>query len=191
MKNLKILTGLICLSLMGISKAETVSANSEISTEVIASCTITATNMTFGTFSPNDSSTYPTSMGIGYGGVGGGIISPKCTKGTSYSISDNRGLNGDSAIKYGYMNHENDPNVKIAYDLQAIGDNTSNDITIVTTIPNANQIYATGTGMGMDYNSTISFRVRIRSTGSVGSMPTFRRAIAGNYSDIVTVTVTY
>lgn len=164
MKNLKIklLVGLIGLTSIGLTHADTTTSNMEVSTTVTDSCTVTATNITFPSFSQTTASVEINSSAT---------ITPTCTKGTAYDISLNSGMNYNTERS---MQHSTDSNEFLFYILGSYdqGKDLTPDIVAFS-------------GVGDGYGGTVQNYTVDAVTYSN------QRVISGNYSDTVTVTVTY
>lgn len=178
MNNLKLFTWLTFLISSGFVQAETTAENMQISTEVTATCLITADNVSFPPFTPRVDPSRVEATNDGY-------LTPSCTKGTAYSLSMNLGLNGVTGSNIGYMNHIDSSDVKLKYYISVSG------IDGYSRIPKANENFVSWTGGGMDVPHAMRFQAFIRRTDEGDPLKTYTRGIEGSYVDTVTLTVTY
>jgi spore coat protein U-like protein len=165
MKKIKLLVGLIALSTLNIANAATASAPMQVTATVAPKCVLTAFNIAFGTIQLGGSGTSPQSQGM---------VAVECTKSTSFSISFDGGLNGVAS-----------PNRRLKH--ASLNEYIDYSLGIPLAPPGVpfNQTAFSGTGNGIGVaGSTISVPITatINPNANVSS---------GNYSDTVSVTVTY
>ena len=161
MKKIKLLAGLVALSAFNMAYAATASAPMQVTATVDSKCNISAGNMGFGTIQLGGTS--PTANSN---------VTVECTKDTAYSIAFNGGLNnlsGAYRLKHATLNQYLD------YMLSAGG--SPNQI-----IPNQTIQTGVGAGLGSSLATVIAIQGSINPNSNVS---------AGNYSDTITVTVTY
>lgn len=164
MKNfkLKLLAGLIGLSSLGLAQAETATATMEVSTTVTAFCTVTAPSLAWTSFSQSTSTDFREVTGN---------ITPVCTKGTPYSISIDGGLNVNGTTRR--MKHSTSSTDYLEYSLNDNG---------AMPVPISTEAYA-GTGDGIGG--------AVQNHYIAANLDYSQNVIAGDYSDTLTVTVTY
>lgn len=179
MKNLKItlLAGLIGLFSIGLAHAETATTNMEVSSIVTATCNISVPDITYDPFSTIEYFAGPLKHSSSVN------ILTECTKGVNYAIAANLGTHGETGSTYGKITHTVNPEVQIGYLLGHISGGSTSNVTA-----NSNFVSYVGNGIGESQATEIRIRM-LKSTNASG--PGFKRAIAGTYTDTITLTVTY
>ena len=141
--------------------AATEDTTMDVTANVLNSCTVTATPMSFGTLTTLGTGNIDSSSTVGV----------TCTLGATYVVSMDDGANDDAGQRR--LAHATDGTQFIGYDVYS--DAARSTVWNATTTPAA----ATGSGTQQD----LTAYGRIPSTAAA--------VIAGNYSDSVVVTVTF
>lgn len=147
----------------GAAHAATETDTIAVTAEVVAACAIdTANDLGFGSYNPVSGTAVDASASIGV----------RCTNGHPYSIGLDLGANADTTTRR--MVHGTNAAQFLTYELYSDAGRT-------TVWGNADGSWVTETGSGSEQTQTIYGRI----AASQGT------AEIGNYSDTVTVTVTY
>lgn len=147
------------------ASASTTTASLQVSATAAAACTLTTTPVAFGTLSATAATTAT------------GTISVNCTNGDALTIALDGGANGSS----GQRRLANGTNY-LNYDLYQPNSGNTGESSPATA-------WGDGTGLGSIYS--------VSSTGAAqnlvvyGSVPSGQSLYVGNYTDTVTVTLTY
>jgi spore coat protein U-like protein len=159
------------LAIAGSAQAATVSSSIGVSAVLGKVCTVSATNINFGTYTPGGGAL-----------TGNSTISVKCTKSTTYTVALNAGTTTGGAFSQRLMAYGTE---NLQYNLYTtagfatvFGDGTAGTGTGS----------GTGTGLGAAAQTYTAFGQLVDSTANQNAAP---NAVATTYSDTVTVTVTY
>jgi len=161
--------GLALSAAVPVANAATTTSAFQVTATVNANCSVSAGTLAFGAYIPGAGDVANTST-----------ISVNCTKGTTFNVGLDAGLNASGVIANRAMKSGANP---LAYQLYS---DTSHTIVWGNTV-GTDTVAGTGLGMGDG------------SSGQVVSLPVYGQitdtanlaAAAGSYSDTVTVTVTY
>jgi spore coat protein U-like protein len=166
MRKNQAMTLILGAMLAGVANSATTTASFSVTETLLATCSATATTLAFTAYTPGVSAVTNNST-----------ISVKCTKNTPYTISLNKGTTVGGTV---------------AQRLMAFGANTL-QYNVYTTAA-ANVIFGDGSG-GSQTESGIGAGVATANTVTVfGKVPdnaTNQAGVPGNYTDTITVTVTY
>ncbi|RAP59341.1 spore coat U domain-containing protein [Oleiagrimonas sp. MCCC 1A03011] len=151
---------LIC----GTANAASTSTTFTVSATVLASCTISATDLDFGNYDPGSASSDDATS----------TVSVQCSNGTSFAVALDAGTTAGSTLTD--RNMSDGGSSTLNYQLYTDGTHT-----VVWGDGSGSTLTNTGTGTG---TSTQDFTV-------FGSIPTGQFVTSGSYTDTVTATVTY
>ena len=166
MRKIQAMTLILGAMLAGVANSATTTTTFAVTATVQATCSATATTLAFSPYTPG-------------GGViaNNGTISVKCTKNTPYTIA----LNGGSTT-----------GGTIAQRLMASGASTL-QYNLFTTAAFA-QVFGDGSGTSKTVAGTGAGVATANTVTVFGQLPdsaTNQAAVPGNYTDTITVTVTY
>ena len=150
----------------GSANAATTTATFAVTETVLATCSATATALAFGAYTPGGGALANNST-----------ISVKCTKNTPYTISLNKGATTGGTV---------------AQRLMASGVNTL-QYNLFTTAA-VNVVFGDGTGASLTQAGTGAGVATANAVTVFGQLPdnaVNQAAVPGNYTDTITVTVTY
>jgi spore coat protein U-like protein len=150
----------------GIADAATTTTTFNVTASVLATCSTTATALTFGTYTPGAGTLANSST-----------ISVKCTKNTPYTVALNAGTTAGGTLAQRLMGSGAN---KLQYNLfttaaltTIFGDGTG------------------GTGTGAGTGAGVATANTLTVFGQLPDNATNQAAVPGSYSDTITVTVTY
>jgi spore coat protein U-like protein len=160
------MTLILAAMLAGVANSATTTTTFAVNETVLTTCSATATTLAFSAYTP------------GAGAIANNsTISVKCTKNTPYTISLNKGTTAGGTV---------------AQRLLASGANTL-QYNLYTTVA-INVIFGDGTGTSQTEPGTGAGVATANSVTVFGQLPdnaTNQAAVAGSYTDTITVTVTY
>jgi spore coat protein U-like protein len=166
MRKIHAMTLILGATLAGVANSATTTTTFAVTATVQAICSATATALAFGAYTP------------GAGPIASNsTISVKCTKNTPYTISLNGGATAGGTI---------------AQRLMGVGGNTL-QYNLFTTAGFA-QVFGDGSGTSKTVAGTGAGVATANAVTVFGQLPDSaanQAAIAGNYTDTITVTVTY
>lgn len=165
MKSLRILIAAMSVAAIGSVSAATVTTTFTVDATVLKNCAVSATNLSFGNYTPGSGNIDSTST-----------ISVRCTKTTGYTVALDRGTTTGSSITQRLL-------VNGANTLQY---NLYNETTR-TTLWGDGTTGATSAGTGAGFATTQNLTVY----GRLPDNTTNQNATVGTYTDTITVTVTY
>jgi spore coat protein U-like protein len=164
----KILSATLAAGIMsaGVAQAATTTTTFAVTATVQSTCSATATALAFPAYTPGAGAT-----------TGNSTINVKCTKNTPFTVALNAGATTGGAMTQRLM--ANGANT-LQYNLYTtagfatvMGDGTGGSVTTA------------GTGLG------VATAVPLTVYGQLPDSATNQAAVAGNYSDLITVTVSY
>jgi spore coat protein U-like protein len=155
----------------GSAMGATATSNFNVTATVLASCTVSATNLAFGSYSPS-----ATDFDIS----ATNNISVGCTNGTSFNVGLNQGLAPGATVVSRRMRSSATPANELAYELFTTAARTSNWGNTVGT----DTVLSSGTGIA----TPVLFSVHGRIPGTAGNQ---NAVPAADYTDTITVTITY
>lgn len=159
------------LAAAGTASAATATATFNVTATVLKVCTVTATPLAFGSYTPGSGNLDVTATNN---------ITMRCTKGTGYTVALNPGLAAGATITNRRMRSAAVPANELAYTLYTDAARTLNwGDTGATNAP-------TGTGTG--FATAVNFSVYGRVPDNAVNQ---NATVAADYSDTITVTVTY
>lgn len=159
------------LAVAGAANAATATTTFQVTATVLARCAVSATALNFGSYNP----------GAGNVDVSAtNNITVNCTRGTPYTVGLNAGLAPAATVTNRRMRSAATPAEELAYALYTTAGRTIN---WGDTVPNGAQ---TGTGAG--FATAANFTVHGRIPDSAANQ---NAAVAADYADTITVTVTY
>jgi len=153
------------------ANAATATANFNVTASVPALCTVTAASLAFGNYTPN---------GGNVDAQATNSIAVRCTKGTAYTVGLNAGLAPGATVTNRRMRSTATPANELAYSLYTTAGRTTN---WGDTAPNGAPT-GTSTGFATAVNFTVFGRIPDTATNQDA-------AAATDYTDTITVTVTY
>jgi len=166
MRKNQAMTLILAAMLAGVANSATTTTTFAVNETVLTTCSATATTLAFSPYTP------------GAGAIANNsTISVKCTKNAPYTISLNKGTTAGGTV---------------AQRLMASGANTL-QYNLFTTAAFA-VIFGDGTGTSQTEPGTGSGMATANSVTVFGQLPdnaTNQAAVAGSYTDTITVTVTY
>jgi len=159
-------TALALASLFSITQAEaaTVTTTFNVTANVQVSCAVTATDLAFGTYHPNNANPLLAQSNV--------LVT--CTNGAAWDLALNKGLHGTSVTQRAMAN-DTAPSVLMNYQLFSDPAHTINwgETTGTDTV--------SGTGTGA-----------VQEIGVYGRVPSQQSTVqAGGYSDTITATLTF
>jgi spore coat protein U-like protein len=166
MRKTHAMTLMLGAMLAGAANSATTTTTFAVTETVLASCSATATALAFNPYTP------------GAGAIANSsTINVKCTKNTPYTISLNKGTTAGGSV---------------AQRLMAFGANTL-QYNLFTTVA-ANVVFGDGSGTSQTEAGTgagVATANAVTVFGQVPDSATNQAAVPGNYTDTITVTVTY
>jgi spore coat protein U-like protein len=151
----------------GSAMAATATTNFNVTATVVASCSVSASNLAFGSYTPS-----ATDFDV----TGANNIGVSCTNGTAFNVGLSAGLASGATVTNRRMVSGGN---ELAYQLFRDAGFTNNWGTTIGTDT------ASGSGSGM--STPVNFTVYGRIPGATGQAAT----PAAGYTDTITVTVTY
>jgi spore coat protein U-like protein len=166
MRKIQAMTLILGAAACGIANSATTTTTFAVTETVQATCSATATALAFPAYSPGAGTVTNTST-----------ISVKCTKNSPYTISLNQGTTAGGTV---------------AQRLMGLGANTL-QYNLYTTAAFAS-VFGDGSGTSKTVTGTGAGVATANAVTVFGQLPdnaTNQLAVAGNYTDTITVTVTY
>lgn len=159
------------LAIAGSAQAATATSSIGVAAILGKVCTVSATNINFGTYTPGGGAL-----------TGNSTISVKCTKSTGYSVALNAGSTAGGAFAQRLM----------AYGAETLQYNLYTTAAFTTVFGDGTLGTGTGSGTGVGLGAAAqtytAYGQLVDSTANQNAAP---NAAATTYSDTVTVTVTY
>jgi spore coat protein U-like protein len=164
----KILSATLVAAVMaaGVAQAATTTTTFAVTATVLSTCSATAATLAFPNYTPGAGAQ-----------IGSTTISVKCTKNTPFTVALNAGSTTGDAFAQRLMGSGANT---LQYNLF-----TTAALTTVFGDGNAGTQTVPGTGLGVATANSVQV------FGQVPDSATNQAAIAGSYSDLITVTVTY
>ena len=164
--SLGLLTGIA-----GQADAVTATNTFTVSATVLKACTVNATNINFGNYTPGGGAL-----------TGNSTISVKCSKSTPYTVALNAGSTAGGSYAQRLM----------AYGAETLQYNLYTAATFATVFGDGTAGSATGAGTGTGLGAAAqTYTAYGRLVDSVANQNAAPNAAASTYTDTVTVTVTY
>jgi spore coat protein U-like protein len=166
MRKIHAMTLILAATLAASANAATTGTSFQVTATVQSTCSATATTLAFAPYTPG-------------GGViaNNGTISVKCTKNTPFTVALNGGTTAGGTI---------------AQRLMALGANTL-QYNLFTTAA-LTQVFGDGSGTSKTVAGTgagVATATTVTVFGQLPDSAANQAAVAGNYTDTITVTVTY
>jgi spore coat protein U-like protein len=141
----------------------------QVSATVLKNCTVAATNVAFGTYTPTAGAL-----------TANGTVSVKCTKNTGFTVSLDQGTTSGGSIAQRLMTDGVAGDPTLQYNLYTAS-------SLATVWGDGSGTSATQGGTGAGLGTAVSMTVY----GSLPDNTTNQNAAANNYTDTVTVSVAY
>lgn len=165
------LTAVALLAATGEAAAATATTTFGVSVTVNSNCLVSASNLAFANYTP-----------AGGNQTANTTVSVRCTKGTAFTVALNGGSTSGGTVTQRLMTNGGSPASTVQYNLYTVanfatiwGDGTGGTATV------------SGTGNGV----TVANAVAETVYGELVDSATNQVVPPGNYSDTITVTVTY
>jgi spore coat protein U-like protein len=159
------------LVVTGAAVAATATTTFTVSATVLKACTVGATNINFGNYTPG-----------GGAPTGNSTISVKCTKTTPYTVALNAGTTAGGAFGQRLM----------AYGAETLQYNLYTSAAFTTVFGDGSGTTGTGAGSGVGLGAAAqTYTAYGQMPDSAANQNAAPNAAATTYSDTITVTVTY
>lgn len=168
-KSLRLVAVAALLAAAGSANAATTTTTFNVTATVLANCSVTANPLAFGNYTPGTGAL-----------TGSTTVQVRCTRNTGYTVTLNAGSTAGGTLSQRLMKNASTTDT-LQYNLY-----TSNALTTVFGDGTSGSGTATGTGNGMAAAATT-----VNVFGQLPDSATNQDAPTGNYSDTITVTVTY
>lgn len=152
--------------LAGVANSATTTASFSVTETLLATCSATATTLAFSAYTPGAGTVANNST-----------ISVKCTKSTPYTISLNKGTTAGGSVAQRLMTFGANT---LQYNLY-----TTAAVNVIFGDGSGASVTESGTGAGVATANTVTV------FGKVPDNATNQVVVPGNYTDTITVTVTY
>ena len=159
----------VLLASAGAAQAATATTTFTVSATVLKNCTVTATNLAFGNYTP----------GSGVSPAANSTVAVKCTKNTAFTVALDKGTTTGGTIAQRLMT-DGAAGDTLQYNLY-----TTAGFTTVWGDGTGSSVTQAGTGTGM------ATAVNFTAFGQLPDNATNQAAPPNGYTDTITVTVTY